>query len=106
MTDHTLGHGEKLSRAKDQAIVALLTCPTVTQAAARVGVNEKTLRRWMQDAAFAAAWRLARRQTFEAALGRLQRLAGRAVTTLSRNLKAPRPADQLRAAALILELGR
>src|SRR5688572_27719597 len=40
------GHGERLSRKQEQAVVALLEQPTLGQAAAAVGVNEKTLRSW------------------------------------------------------------
>jgi hypothetical protein len=98
------GHGDKLSRKQEAALVALLSEPTVRKAAAVVGVNEKTLREWMQDPGFAAAWRKARRKAFEAAIGRLQKLAERAAVTLGKNLKAAKEADQIRAAALILKL--
>jgi len=43
------GHGEKLSRKQEQAIAALLTCPTIEQAAKAAGVGETTLWRWLQD---------------------------------------------------------
>ena len=42
------GHGEKLTRKKEQAIVALLTEPTITRAADSAGIAEATLRRWMR----------------------------------------------------------
>ena len=42
------GHGEKLTRKKELAIVALLTEPTITKAASSAGISEATLRRWMR----------------------------------------------------------
>jgi hypothetical protein len=100
------GHGNKLSRKKEAAISALLSRPTVKAAAEAVPVDEKTLRRWLRDPDFAGAYRQARLQAFQAAIGRLQKLASRAAGTLGRNLKASREADQIRAAALILQLGQ
>jgi hypothetical protein len=100
------GHGSKLGRKKEAAISALLSKPTVKAAAAAVPLDEKTLRRWLQEPAFADAYRVARLQVFQAAIGLLQRLAGRAAAALGKNLKAPREQDQIRAAALILQLGR
>ena len=38
------GHGEKLSRKQEQAVVALLTMPTIRKAAEKAGVGERTLR--------------------------------------------------------------
>jgi hypothetical protein len=42
------GHGEKLSRKQDQAITALVTWPSITEAAAQCGLAEVTLRRWLK----------------------------------------------------------
>jgi hypothetical protein len=101
------GHGDKLSRQQEAAIAALLAEPTIGKAAAVAGVNEKTLRRWLASGtAFLAAYRDARRQLFESAIGRLQQVSGKAVDTLERNLIAGKPADQVRAAVAILGLAR
>jgi hypothetical protein len=99
----TTGHGDKLSRKFEQAISALLACPTVTEAAAAVGVDESTLRAWMRDPAFQAAYAEARRQVLERTVARLLSVTGEAVEALRRNLTADRAADQIRAAALVLE---
>lgn len=96
------GHGEKLTRKQEAAIAALMAAPTLAKAAARAGVAESTLRRWMGLAAFRAEYRQARRQVVEHAVGQLQRSAARAAGTLRRNLAAPRAADQIRAALGIL----
>src|SRR5262245_10393307 len=97
------GHGSKLPRKQEAAIAALLDAPTVVAAAARVGIGEKTLRRWLQERSFAAAYRSARRQSVELALARLQQVAAEAVGTLQTNLRAEKVADQNRAAVAILE---
>jgi hypothetical protein len=99
----TTGHGDKLSRKFEQAIAALLDLPTVTEAAAAVGVDESTLRAWLRDPAFAAAYADARREILSRTVARLLAVTGKAVEALERNLTAERPADQLRAAALVLE---
>ena len=42
-----VGHGAKTETVREQAIVALLSQPTITEAAAICGVGERTLRRWL-----------------------------------------------------------
>jgi hypothetical protein len=42
------GHGAKSDAVREQAILALLSERTIGQAAARCGVNERTLRRWLK----------------------------------------------------------
>ena len=64
------GHGEKLSRKQEQAIVALLQHATIRAAAAAVPVNERTLRAWMRDPAFAAAYAQARRELLDVAVAK------------------------------------
>src|SRR5262245_40977488 len=76
------GHGEKLTRKQESAIVALLAAPTIAAAARQLGVGEKTLRRWLQLPAFKDAYRAARRELVEGAVGQLQAAAGKAVETL------------------------
>jgi hypothetical protein len=53
------GHGEKLSRKQDLAIAGLLTEPTIGEAAQKAGVSEVTLWRWLKQADFTSAYRLA-----------------------------------------------
>jgi hypothetical protein len=97
------GHGERRSRKQEQAVAALLSEPTITAAAARAGVSEVTLSRWLKEPSFVAAYRAARRGLVEQALARLQGAAGEAVDTLKANLRAEKAADQNRAAVAILE---
>lgn len=92
---------------KEKAITALLSLPTVTAAAAEVGVTERTIRRWLaDDPEFIAEYRQARSAAFQAALSRLQALAGDAVECLERNLKAEAEGVQVRAALGVLELAK
>lgn len=46
------GHGEKLSRLRATAIVALLHSRTRTEAAGKLGLHVSTLNRWCNDAEF------------------------------------------------------
>jgi hypothetical protein len=97
------GHGEKLSRKKETAVVALLAAPTVTAAAAQAGIGERTLRRWLQTPEFKAAHRDARRQIVEASIARLQRATTDAVEALERNVRCGDAAVEVRAACAILD---
>ena len=55
-----IGHGVKFGRKKEAAITALLTQRTTDDAARAVGIGSATLRRWLKEAEFAAAYREAR----------------------------------------------
>jgi hypothetical protein len=76
------GHGEKLSRKQEQAIAHLLTAPPLGEAAAPTGIGEPTLRRWLKQEVFRAAFRDARRAVVQQAIAQLQRTASQAVATL------------------------
>lgn len=100
------GHGEKLSRKHDQAISALLTCASVTEAAAQCGVDEKTLRRWLQDETFQADYKDARRVVFDHGMVQVQQYTGAAVATLREVMQDPEvsPSARVNAAKAILEM--
>jgi transposase len=87
---------------RDQLIVVLLSGLTIRRAAERVGVSERTARRWMKEPAFREAYEQARREAFDAALSVLQGASTRAVQALLRALGADRASDRIRAADLIL----
>ncbi len=76
------GHGEKLTRKKEQAILALLTERTVAEAAAATGVSEATLTRWMKLQEFGVAYREARREAVSMAIARVQSACTGAVEVL------------------------
>ncbi len=94
---------DKLNHRHPEAIAALLTCPTVEEAARTVGVSDRTIREWMKLPDFMAAYRQARREVVEAAIGRLQQATNDAVTTLTRNLTCGKPASEIRAGLGILD---
>jgi hypothetical protein len=86
-----------------EALAALLSEKTIGEAAAKCGVSERTLTRWLaEDADFRSQYEEACSQAQDAAFARLRLVADRAVATLERNLGSARAADQNRAAAALL----
>lgn len=101
------GHGAKTAAVREQAIVALLSEPTIGKAAARCGIGERTLHRWLiDDKTFQAEYEAARHATFQAAISRIPALTVRAVEALSDLLNAAtQPAVRLGAARTVAEIG-
>ena len=95
--------GTKITRKTETLIAALLSEPTHAAAAAKAGVGEATVQRWLRDPEFLAAYRAARRAVIESAVGRLQQASEKAVTTLERNLACGQPGVEIRAAVAILD---
>jgi transposase-like protein len=98
------GHGAKFSSRKDEAIAALLSQPTVAEAARVANIRPQTLGRWMKDPAFEAVWREARSGGLDQAIARLQKISGAAVSALLKvmfDIGAP-PAARLKAAETVL----
>ena len=50
------GHGAKFARKMEAAIAALVSRPSIEDAARTAGVAEKTLRRWMREPQFNAEY--------------------------------------------------
>lgn len=98
------GHGEKLSRKQEAAIAALMTCPSIPQAAEQAKVGVRTLRRWIREPAFDLAYRTERRKLVEHAVSQLQGAMGQAVECLVRNLTDAVPSVQVKAAMGIMSL--
>jgi hypothetical protein len=97
------GHGSKMSAKMRAAIMAVLTARSLAVAAAQVGIAERTLTGWLQDADFQRELRATQRRLLERGLGQLQALIGDAVATLRDCLSADRPADRIRAAGTVLD---
>ncbi len=97
------GHGDKLERKTEAAIVALLAHPTMPEAAKAAGVSETTLWRWLQRDDFRKKYREAQDKVFEGALGSLQGASTEAVACLRRNLASGNPSVQVQAARIILD---
>jgi transposase-like protein len=83
------GHGAKFERKKEEAIAALLTQRNVEEAARAVGIDTKTLLRWMKEPAFDAEYRAARRAAFGQSVARLQQASSAAVSTLLKVMVDP-----------------
>jgi hypothetical protein len=97
------GHGQKLSSRQEALIAALLIEPTHAAAAAKAGVSEATLHRWLRLPEFQVAYRRARRELVEGAVGRIQAATGQAVDTLLAVAKGGgKESDRVRAAVALL----
>jgi hypothetical protein len=94
--------GEKPLHVREQAALALLSKPTIREAAEAAGVGERTLRGWLRQPKFLRLYRRLRRQAVETALGRLQEMAGDAVKTLKDLLDCDHAPSRVRAADLVL----
>jgi len=76
------GHGAKFPRKAEQAIAALLSRPSVEDAARTTGVGEKTIRRWLREPEFRVRYLQARRESVQQAIARMQQALGAAGTTI------------------------
>lgn len=97
-----------LQPKQEEAIIALLNQPTVKQAAAALGVGESTMHRWLDEPAFANAYRRARRQAFSVAVGLTQKYTALAVQTLAKIMTDPTAphSAKVSAASATLKFGR
>lgn len=100
------GHGEKFTRNKEKAVLALLTEPSIGKAAEKVGIAEVTLWRWMQREDFNERYRQAKREAFTQTIGRLQQASTMAVDTLCDVMgnKKASPLARVNAAKTVLEM--
>ena len=80
MIDNT----SKKDRKKELALSALLTEPTIQQAAKVAGISEATLWRWLKEHDFAEAYRELKREAVSQAVTRLQQISCQAVETLKK----------------------
>jgi hypothetical protein len=99
------GHGAKFERKKEEAIVALLTHRTMEEAARSIGVDPKTLFRWMKEPEFDKAYCAAKRAAYGQSIARLHHLSSAAVSTLGKVMLDPStpPSTKVRAADSILD---
>jgi hypothetical protein len=97
-----------LTPLQDRAVEAILQQPTLARAAAAVGINERTLRRWLTEPLFRDAVQAARRAAFGQAMGLVQWYASVAVAALVKVVNDPAaPANcRVTAAAVLLKVGR
>jgi hypothetical protein len=64
---------DPLSPSQERALLSLLNCSSHKEAAAAAGVSETTLWRYKRDEAFSSRLRLARRESVDRAVMRIQR---------------------------------
>ncbi len=98
------GDGAKLSANQEKALAALLATPTVKAAAGRCGLNERTVRRYLEDPEFKRRYTEARAHLLDQAVAGLQKLGVAAVSVLGRNFEAENRHVQVRAARTVLDL--
>ena len=101
-----MGDFERLPRRQQTGVLALLSTPTVRAAAHEAQVGEATLRRWLGQAPFIAAYREARYQVMAEAFAQLQKACTRAVTTLLEVMEGEHTPEAVRcrAAHSVLDL--
>jgi hypothetical protein len=98
----SVGHDDN-GRLRDRAVAALLSAPSVEQAATRAGLSRATLCRWMREPDFQVALRAARREVVDATIGRPQAVTTEAVTALHEALTCQAPTVRVSAARALLE---
>lgn len=98
--------GGKLTPKQERAIRALLEHKSVSEAAASIGVGERTLYRWLTDPAFQQALSAAEGDLLDAATRRLLSLQDDAISTFADMLSDDSEASatvKLRAAQAVLD---
>lgn len=93
-----------LTPKQTKAIVALLTCPTITEAANEAGVSKRTLQRWLDDPGFRAELTIREGEALSGITRRLVGLADQAVKSIAEILSDPGlpSLTKLRAAEAVL----
>ena len=66
--------GRELSANQEKALAALLVLPTIAAAARRCSLNERTIRRYLKDPAFAARYAQERDTLVDEAIAAVQKL--------------------------------
>jgi phage terminase small subunit len=89
---------------KQYTFLALLLAPmTITEAAKKAGIAERTAYRWVNDPIFKQTLDASQANLFEQGMNALKSKFVNAVKTLDSNLAAMQSADQIRAAKIIIE---
>lgn len=100
------GKTSKLERKKEIALSALITAPTVQQAATIAGISEPTLWRWLKDEDFQKEFKALKREVVAISVTKLQKSSTTAVETLQSIMKdTESPAGaRVSAARTVLEM--
>ena len=97
--------GGSRQNAKTAAALALASGLTQTEAAKKVGIGERTLRRWLKQDDFRQTVAAAKAEMVSRAVAMLADASTEAATTLRRLLQADSESVRLNAAKAIIELG-
>ena len=89
---------------RQKAVAALLTEATIAAAAAKCGLGESTLRKWLKQPKFAAVYKAAREAVLDQVIGAMVSATTDALATLKRNLTCGQPGAEVRAAVALVEL--
>lgn len=103
MTD--IGRNDRMTPKKEDALVALACTTSTAEAAARIRVTERTLRRWMESEVFMTAYREQARKNSAKAHSALMDGQLEAVKVLRGALTAESATVRIRAASRLLEIG-
>jgi hypothetical protein len=96
--------GRKSARVRERAIIALMSCVTIAEAAEEAGCSERTLRGWLKDdAAFREEFRRARAGAVGDALRQMQVAAEAAVQALVSQARDDDDDTAYRAATALLD---
>ena len=99
-TDVHLAQGDdsaqEISPKQQQAVIAMLTCPSLTQAAKRAKVSRSVLHGWMREPMFKTALQAAQGEALDRAVRRLVKLADKAIDTLESLLDDPASTGTIR----------
>lgn len=94
---------EQLTSKQQQAVLCLMAHSTIAGAAQAAGISERTLRNWLADDTFNAAYRQAQSVSMGQSLDTLLGAAHKAIETLLDLLNSPRDTVRLQAARVLLE---
>lgn len=92
-----------LTAKQQRGLAHLLAEPSIATAARAARINERTMRRWLEEPEFERAYRAGRRRLIDTVLARLQATGDEAVQALARNLHSEKDSVQVSAAKAIIE---
>jgi hypothetical protein len=88
---------------KERALAALIASRTIKEAALICGISERTLRGWMAQDDFAAAFRKERHRLLDHATTRMVAALDRAVAVLVENMEEESAGERRQAAVALLD---
>lgn len=96
----------KFSPKKERVLIELLEGARFSEAAASVGVNERTIQRWLKEPEFQKRLSRARDDSYKEAMDSLRDASSRAAKRLSELVESPSEKIALKACELIIGLNR